>query len=345
MKQDIHILIVKLSAIGDVIHALPVAHALKTGLPACRITWVVEKAASDLVRANSYIDEVIVFDKPKCKTLSGMSEYAPGFVAGLRKRRFDISLDLQGLFKSGIISFLSGASRRLVYCNARELSDWMGTRVCGDHQHGHIVEQYLDVARALGVQAAAPDFGLTVSDEVTTKAEQTAAFAGLDCNKQYVVLVPGANWPNKRWPITHFAQLTDKLFAVGLIPVLVGGPGDDYLASEITRAAEIPPIDLTGKTSLLELAHIIRRSGAVVGGDTGPVHLAAALKRPIVMLMGPTDKIRNGPYGKGHVILTIPDACAGCWKRECAQKRDCLQSIDSENVFQAVTGLLELHRR
>ena len=228
-----NILIVKLSAIGDVVHALPTAHALKTVFPRCRITWVVEKQAQELVRANSYVDEVIVFDKPKCKTVGGILEYAPDFFAALRKRNFDLSLDLQGLFKSAVISRLSGASRRLVYCNAREMSDWAGRRVCGPNQQGHIVEQYLDVVRALGDDIGDTDFGLTLSDEVSQQARSVAAFAGLDVEQNYAVLVPGANWPNKRWPTSHFASLADKLFDAQIIPVLTGGPGDDFFAEEI----------------------------------------------------------------------------------------------------------------
>ena len=217
-------LIVKLSAIGDVIHALPTAHALKTGFPDCKITWVVEKPAFELAKANSYIDEVLVFDKPKCKTWNGLCQYVPKFVAQLRRQNFDVALDLQGLFKSAVISFLSGSPERLVYCNARELSNWMGKKICGPNQSGHIVEQYLDVVRALGVATGAADFGLTIPDDIARQAEGIAAFAGLDMNQRYVVLVPGANWSNKRWPTDHFAHLSDMLFDNNLIPVLIGGP-------------------------------------------------------------------------------------------------------------------------
>lgn len=340
MKARKKFLIVKLSAIGDVIHALPTAHALKMGFPGCKITWVVEKPAYELVKANSYIDEVIVFDKPKCKTWGGMRQYVPQFVAQLRRQNFDMSLDLQGLFKSAIISLLSGASERLVYCNARELSDWMGKKMCGPNQHGHIVEQYLDVVRGLGVATGEVDFGLTIPDDIARQAGAIAALAGLDMTQRYVVLVPGANWSNKRWPIEHFAQLSDKLFNNKLIPVLIGGPADITLAERICQSAAIPPIDLTGKTSLLQLAYLIHHSSLVIGGDTGPVHLAAGLNKSIVMLMGPTDPNRNGPYGKNHVVLTVPFACAGCWKRECPQQQECLEAITPAVVYQASSDLL-----
>jgi heptosyltransferase-1 len=335
------ILIVKLSAIGDVIHALPVAQALKTGFPDCRISWVVEKPALELVKANAYIDEAIVFDKGQCKTWSGIRRYAPGFISELRSRTFDLSLDLQGLFKSAAIASLSGAAERLVYCNARELSNWMGKRVCGPNQGGHIVEQYLDVVRALGVNCGSADFGLIIPDEAAVEAQALAKFAGLDMTQDYVLLAPGANWPNKRWQPEHFAAVADKLFDRKVIPVLIGGPGDDYFARDILKASLIPPIDLTGKTTLLQLAYLIRQAKLIIGGDTGPVHLAAALNTPILMLMGPTDPNRNGPYGNGNAVLTVPYECAGCWKRECRYGKECLAVISPAAVWQEAAKLLQ----
>jgi heptosyltransferase-1 len=336
-----NILIVKLSAIGDVIHALPVAHALKTGFPGCKITWIVEKPAMELVQANAYIDEVILFDKPRCKTWNGLRQYATGFISDLRSHKFDLSIDLQGLFKSAIISRLSGVTNRLVYCNARELSDWMGKKVCGPNQRGHIVEQYLDVVRYLGVQVGEAEFGLSISDEIAAQAAAIAAQAQLDLEQDYIVLAPGANWPNKRWPTKHFARLADQLFNEGIIPVLIGGPGDSILAQDITKQSANPSVDLTGKTSLLELAYLIRNSKLIIGGDTGPVHLAVALNTPAVMVMGPTDPARNRPYGECNAVLLSTHECAGCWQRKCRYNRDCLEIIDPNAVYQAVISLLK----
>ena len=335
-----NILIVKLSAIGDVIHALPVAHALKKGIPDCRITWVVEKASQELVKANPYVDETVLFDKTKRKTWKQLRAYAPGFIAGLRSQNFDLSLDLQGLFKSAAISRLSGAPRRLVCYHAREMSGWMGQRVCGPNRRGHIVEQYRDVVRSLGVDPQGIDFGVRISDETAAKTAALAREAGLDMRQNYVIIVPGANWPNKRWPVEHYAVLTDKLFDDRMIPVIVGGLGDDYFADEIRKACIIPPIDLTCRTTLLQLAELIRHARLVIGGDTGPVHLAAALDTPALMLMGPTDPCRNGPYGAGSDVLTVPYDCAGCWKRECRYGKECLAILSPEAVYRKAAALL-----
>jgi len=335
-----NILIVKLSAIGDVVHALPVAHALKQCFPAAKITWVVEKPALELVSNHPDIDEVLVFDKLKFKSLRGLLVEAPPFIRQLRDRHFDVALDLQAIFKGAIIAYLSGAPKRLVYCNTRELSHWMSKRVVGEHSSGHVVERYLDVVRSLGCQIDKAVFNVTVTPQEAASAIAIARHVGLETEQPYVILSPGANWPNKRWPVRQFAALADKLYDDGIIPVLSGGPGDKKLADEIIDSSAIPPVDLTGKTTLKQLAYMIQEARAFVGGDTGPMHLAAAIGTPVVAFYGPTDTNRNGPYGDGHKTLVADWDCAGCWKRSCPKGRDCLSNIDIEAVYQAVRGVI-----
>ncbi|MDF2572350.1 MAG: rfaF [Sporomusa sp.] len=337
-----NILIVKLSAIGDVIHALPVAPALKKCFPQAKITWVVEQPAYDLLTNNQYIDEIIVFEKSKFKSLSGFTRNAPSFIRSLRDRQFDLSLDLQGLLKSAAISYLSGAPRRLVYCNAREYSDVIGHKVCGPNSGGHIVERYLDVVRELGCKIDQPEFILNTTEKEAALAGAISKQAGLDLNKPYIVLMPGTNWPNKCWPIDNFTQLAGKLFEEKLIPVFVGGNADKTAMHEIISKSTILPVDLTGKTSLKQLAHIVRNAKAIVAGDTGPMHLAAAVNTPVVALFGPTDPERNGPYGVGHIVLTVGHSCQGCWRRQCPEGKDCLANIGVKEVFEAVKKIVRL---
>jgi heptosyltransferase-1 len=333
-----HILIVKLSAIGDVIHALPVASALKEAFPEARLTWVVEKAAYDLVANHGAIDQVILFDKSRCRSLTGLANYLPGFVKRLKTEHFDLALDLQGLLKSGLIAWLSGARERLVYCNAREGSDRLSRKVCGPHQSGHIIEQYLDVVRALGGTVARIDFGIRFSDSEAEAAQQLLADHGWR-GESYVALIPGANWPNKRWSPKLYGQLTDRLYERGIACLIVGGPGDRDLADLIHSSATAPLFDLVGQTSLKQLAWILKNARVTVGGDTGPMHLAVAAGAPTVALMGPTDTNRNGPYGEGNLAIVTPRECAGCWRRECERQLDCLAAITVEEVYQAVLSL------
>ncbi|HYH04325.1 MAG TPA: glycosyltransferase family 9 protein, partial [Bacillota bacterium] len=173
-----NILLVKLSAIGDVIHALPVAHALKEAFPQARLTWIVEKPAYELVAGHPFIDEVILFEKARLRSLAGLKSYLPELMRNLKLKHFDLALDLQGLLKSGMIAWLSGASQRLVYCNTREFSDWISRKVCGPHQGGHIIEQYLDVVRALGGPVSTVDFGIRFSAVESEAAQGILAGSG-----------------------------------------------------------------------------------------------------------------------------------------------------------------------
>ena len=337
---DHNILIVKLSAIGDVIHTLPVASALKKCFPQARITWVVEPPAYDLLTNNPSIDEIIVFEKAKFKSLSGFYQHAPAFIRTLRSKHFDLALDLQGLFKSAAISLLSGAPRRFVYCNAREGSDRVGKRICGPNSQGHVVERYLDVVRELGCNITNPEFVINITDEEAAAAAAIAKQAGLTLESPYIILLPGTNWPNKCWPADKFAQLADQLFASSLIPVLVGGNAEKNVISEIAAQTAIMPIDISGRTTLKQLAHIIKNARAVVAGDTGPMHLAAALGTPVAALFGPTDPGRNGPMGTGHRVLMTKRTCQGCWQRQCPEGKDCLADIAVDEVFSTVIKLI-----
>lgn len=337
-----NILIIKLSAIGDVIHALPVASALKKNNPNARITWIVEKPAYDLLTNNPYIDEVIIFDKNKFKSFTGLLKHGMDLSRKLHNYNFDLTIDLQGLFKSAAISLLSGAKDKLVYCNARELSYLIGKMVVGEYSEDHIVNRYLDVVRHLGVYIDKPNFEINITDKEIEKAKAIALKAGLDITNPYVVLAPGTNWPNKCWPTSHYAVFSDMIFDNGMIPVVIGGSKDYSLYQEIVSKTQIPPIDLIGKTNLKELAHIIKMSKAFIGGDTGPMHLAVAVDTPTIALFGPTDPNRNGPYGNNHKVLITPWECRGCWKRKCYKNIECLAGITPETVYKELVEFLNL---
>ncbi len=336
-----NILVVKMSAIGDVIHALPVSYAIKETYPAAKVSWIVEPPAYDLLTNNPCIDEIILFEKTQFKSVWGLMTHLPAFSRRLKQGRFDVALDLQGLAKSAAIAYLSGAPRKLGFCNMREFSHWVSRPVCGEHQEGPVVERYLDVARALGCKVSKVVFPVVVTAGEQQQTRELAGQAGLDLRQAYILLVPGANWPNKRWPAEHFARLVNLLWQNGQIPVLVGGAGDQPLACQISDKCIRPPINLVGQTSLKQLACLMEYATVLVGGDTGPMHLAAGLKTPVVALMGPTDANRNGPYGAGHQVVTVAHDCAGCWQRQCPKGWDCLAGITPEQVFQALQTIIK----
>ncbi|WP_312420589.1 lipopolysaccharide heptosyltransferase II [Anaerospora hongkongensis] len=339
-KNYKNILIVKLSAIGDVIHALPVAHALKQKYPQARITWIVEKPAYDLLTNNPDIDEIILFDKPRFKSLAGLLKYSPEFSARLREHHFDLALDLQGLFKSAAIVALSNAKQRLGYCNMRELSHLVSKPVCGKHREGHVVQRYLDVARYVDCDVKKAEFILNNTTEEAANAAAIAKQAGIPTDQTYVILAPGTNWPSKCWPVERFGELAAELNRNGIISVIIGGVSDASLAATICNTCPMA-IDLTGKTTLKELAFLMKGASCFVGGDTGPMHLAAAVKIPVVALFGPTSPERNGPYGDIHTIITVHEECRECWKRECPKGKQCLSAIEVKSVLEAVLPLCQ----
>lgn len=336
-----NILVVKLSAIGDVIHALPVSYAIKETYPKAHLTWVVEPTAYDILAGNPYIDDIILFEKKRFRTVRGFLEEFRPFRHELRARKYDAALDLQGLFKSAVIVAQSGAKLRLGTANMREGSAYVSRPVQGAHAAGHIVERYLDVARALGCRVDEVRFPVAVSPAEAASADALLAAEGVREDSRFVVLAIGANWPNKRWPMKYFAVLADWLYGEKFTPVLVGGGRlDESLVRDIEALAEVPPVNLVGRTSLKELAHIFTRAALVLGGDTGPVHLAAGFGAKTIMLMGPTDANRNGPYGQQQNAVEIPRACKACWKRACPKGLDCLAILSVEEVKEKIRDVL-----
>ena len=341
-----NILVVKLSAIGDVIHALPVSYAIKEQYPNAHLTWVVEQAAYAILADNPCIDELILFEKAKFRSIGGFLREIGPFRRRLRTRRYDASLDLQGLFKSAAIAWNAGAKLRIGTANMREGAHLVSRPVRGAHAEGHIVERYLDVARALGCRVGEVRFPVSVSDRDRMAADTLLAREGVQEGRPFVAFAVGANWPNKRWPVEHFAALADRLYHAHYVPVLVGGGRlDETLAEDILRASEIPPVNLVGRTNLKQLAHVFTRAALVLGGDTGPVHLAAGLRVPTVMLMGPTDANRNGPYGQIQNAIEVDRPCRGCWKRACPKGLDCLAAIPVDAVAAKIGAVLRSVRR
>lgn len=341
-----NILIIKLSAIGDVIHALPVAQAIKDTYPDAHLTWVVEPPAYELLTAVPAIDEIILFRKKEFKTWRGFWQNFSPLRHRLKSRHYDVSLDLQGLFKSAAIAKVAGAETRLGTCNMRELSNRISRPVVGANARGHIVERYMDTARAIGcqVEPGAATFPLRISPETIAAGDKVLTEAGMQSKNPYVVLAVGANWPNKRWSAKSYTALVDVLYDENLIPVIVGGGAvDEGIARTIEQEAKIPPINIVGKTDLPMLAGILQRAVAVVGGDTGPAHLAAMLKTPTVMLMGPTDANRNGPYGQPEHAIEANRPCKYCWRRACPKRLDCLAVIHVEQVKEKIREINKNH--
>ena len=341
MNEDLkNVLIVKLSALGDVIHALPVSYAIKETFPEARVTWVVEPPSFDLLKMNPCVDKIILFNKKNFRTLKGfMKEFFP-FKHELQEQSYDAVLDLQGLFKSAAIAVFAKSNIKLGICNMREMSDKISKPVVGENAKGHIVERYLDTARAVGCVVNEIKFPIQIPLDQTDKARAIMEHAGIREGNPYVVFAVGANWPNKRWPTENFAELGDWFYRLAVIPILIGsGDLDEQRAKEIESKMEIPPINLINRTNIFQLAYVLRTARLIIGGDTGPVHLGAALGVRTIMLLGPTNVERNGPFGQLEHAIEVERPCKGCWKRACPKNEICLEKIPVSFVEEKIKSM------
>lgn len=338
----VNILIVKLSAIGDVVHTLPSLSALRRAFPSAHITWVVEEGAADLLRGHPDCDRVLVsFRKRWINSLlrgrhkrETMGEVR-SFLATLRDRRYDIAIDFHGLFKSAVIIGLSRSDRKLGYRSMQELSRLFYNETIPEDMEKHAVLRYLDFVEHLGVALPEPRFAMAPGDHEQDRIAGLLRRHGIADGDSFVVLSPVALWETKLWDNDRFARLSDRIIQELKIPVVfTGAPGDAHI-DQIRAAMNAESINLKGKTSLRELACLYRRAALVVTTDSGPMHIAAAVGTPTVALFGPTDPARTGPFGAGHLVIRSNVPCSPCFLKHCAG-RECMMEITVEDVFEAV---------
>ncbi len=332
------ILIIKPSAIGDVVHTLPMLSLLRKRFPNAHIAWLVTPACAGLLEGHPLLDEVILFDRKRLsiglKNLSAIVALAR-FRRALRMAKFDLVLDFQGLFRSGFFTGFTRAPVRVGFANAREGAPFFYThRVDVGHAEQHAMDRYLKLVEAVGC-----DVKNTPLEYVfpTTDGDRARVAAMLPSREPYAVLIPGANWPTKRWPIEKLAACVTPLRErFGLSCVVTGGPDDIALGAQIPNA-----LNLAGKTSLRELIALIENAALVIGNDSGPTHIAAALGKPLVMPYGPTNPVRTGPYRREDSVIRLDIACSPCYSRKCSHQ-SCLQWLEIEPVLELAREQLEL---
>jgi heptosyltransferase-1 len=324
------ILIVKLSSLGDVIHSLPVAGALRRRFPGAEISWLVGPASAGVVGICSHVHRILVWN-PDLRPWSHL-------IADLRALRPQVSLDMQGLFRTGVLARLSGARWRIGFRSPQEGAfPLCNLRVVAPRTDIHAVDAYLGFARYLSADGAEADFGIRVP---AAAREYAAQVMGRREPRRVVALMPGTRWQSKKWPAQSFAALAGLLRGIGVGCIVLGGREDRADGSTIAAAAADAVLDLTGRTSLVESAALMTRCALIVANDSGPMHLGAALRVPVIALFGPTDPIRTGPYGRGHVVIEAPVPCARCRRRRC--RGGCMERISPARVLEAVRGGLRL---
>lgn len=353
-NQNIKILILRLSALGDTIHTLPLAYALKKTYPDCKIGWVVEDKAKLFIEGNPLVDDCYVIQKKEWKkrgffSLKNISEFND-IVQKINAQGYDAVIDTQQLWKSAsLLPFLS-IKRKITLSGGREFS-WLFANEIVPASHDlfdfnyHVVNRNLELAKYMGADISELKFMLKKSDENIVK-KIDMLLQNMDNSRKTVVISPATTWENKHWKEKNWSELIT--FLAGKVNIVITGTKGDL--TMIQRITDMSVTDdytvLAGETDLLELAELFRRSDLVISPDSGSAHIAWAVEHPAVLtLFFSTAEKRNAPFGKNCYTLSANTDCHPCSKRKCPLKQNknkCIDSVTFQEVKKFVKDILQL---
>lgn len=345
-----NILIVKPSSMGDVVRCVPILHGLRGRYPQSRISWLIHPQFADLLKAVEELDEIIEFDRKRYGKIirnPNVTREFIDFVQRLRQKRFDLVVDLQGLFRSGFLSFCTGARVRLGFSRAREMASVFYThRIKIPAVREHVVESYWRFGEVLDFPKSSMQWHLPIDPAAGQRAREQLARQGVESPGKYFVMLAGGSKPAKRWSPGKFALLAEQLYkCYDMTTILLGaGACEKALAEEIARTvrtAGLEIVDLVDRTDIQEMMAIIAGARLAVGNDSGPLHIAAALTVPVVGLYGPTDPVVVGPYGQmdGVVLAGFPDRRRHRYSRRSEHRID---NITVKQVLETVEKKMKL---
>ncbi len=338
------ILILKPSSLGDVVHALPVLHGLRSRYPKARIDWLITSALAPLLESHDELDDLILFDRQRFARVGRSPRVTKeffGLVRTLRARRYDLAIDLQGLFRTGFLSWASGAPVRIGFRNAREGAGIFYThRATINDPDIHAVDRNYHVAGLLGFDDVPITFNLALTDSECARAVELFRSVGLTGEQRVVAVVPCARWETKVWPVERFAATIDELHRRGRVRcIILGSPQEVERCGRIESACQSAPINLAGRTDFRQLTAVIGLADVVLGHDSAAMHIAVALERPLVCLVGPTNPRRTGPYRRMDDVVQLKLDCAPCYLRRlsrCRYGHRCMEELGVETVVTAV---------
>jgi lipopolysaccharide heptosyltransferase I len=333
------IALIKPSALGDIIHSLPVLTALRRRYPAAHISWIVNRGYESLLAGHPDLDATVPLDRKggSAGRLNAAFYYAR-FLRRLRSLHFDLVVDLQGLLRSGIMAWATRAPRRVGLSTAREGAPWFYTDVVPveDFRSIHAVDRYWLVAEALGAGGQPKCFHVPIREA----DHQWAAHQLQGCPRPWLVVSVGSRWMTKRWPPEHFAALAQQAHShFGGTFVFVGGPEETALSRTTAARLRGPRRDLTGKTTLPQLGAVLSEADVVLANDTGPLHLAAALGRPVVAPYTCTRVNLNGPYGAEAGAVESRVWCHGAYLKRC-DRLECMAELTPARLWPVLKGIL-----
>jgi len=334
-----NILIIKPSSLGDIVLALPALSALRKSFPDARISWLIRPEFAPLLKNHPHLTDIILFDRK----FLGKAWYHPGafsslvsLIRRLRHSKFDAVIDLQGLFRTASLAWLSGCKKRLGMANARELARIFYThKVAQDRDCIHLVDYYLKIIRTAGVSDVDVQFVLPQDPPAADSISRLLTSHSIKPDN-YAVFVPGSARSDKCWPIERFAALADKISSQFHLSIVATGTASETGAVEnLQTTANVPIVNLAGQTSLSQLIALLRTARLVVSNDTGPGHIAAALGAPLVLIFGPTNPARVAPYGRGRCVVAIEPDSRG-FKADSTNPKHDIKAITADEVYKKV---------
>jgi heptosyltransferase I len=346
----LNILIVKMSAIGDVTHTLPALTALRRHYPYARISWLIEEAAVEVVRGHKALDRLLIW-----RRASSVKRFKDGnrlavfdeirrLAKELRETHYDLLIDFHALLKSSLWVLLARADRKVGFGHGMEHSEgsyfFLNERIPAVSMDVHALDRGLALLKALGIPTSDVVYDFPILAENEAQVRSLLGAEGLKANDPLIAIHPMTLWPTKLWENEQFAQVADRLIQRGFRVVFTGGMEDRKALDEICHSMTNPVIRLDGQTSLKTLAAVHRLACAVVTTDTGPMHIAAAVGTPVVALFGPTAPWRTGPYGNEHTVLRVGLDCSPCFRKLCLttqyEQMACMRRITVDQVVDAV---------
>jgi len=332
-----NILIIKPSALGDIVQALPALSALRKSFPDAEISWLVRPEFAPLLKNHPYLTRTIHFDR---KFLGKALLYPSAFLAllslfrRLRHSNFDAVFDFQGLFRTAFFARVSGCKKRFGLTDTKELSRFFYThRIEKPADSLHVVDYYMNLVRAAGAAELEVEFTLPENQAAEEFIERSLEVENIS-SRSYAVFVPGSAHAEKCWPIDRFAQLARKLSCEhSLSVVATGSPAEAPLVERLVQSADVPICNLAGRTSISGLIALLRNAAVVVSNDTGPGHIAAALGRPIVMIFGKSNPVRVAPYHRANAVVAIDPRGRGLLP-DSTDPRHNIRQITLDDVYQ-----------
>jgi lipopolysaccharide heptosyltransferase I len=322
-----NLLIVRLGALGDIVHTVPAAAALRRTFPDARIDWVVDARHAAFASLVTSVDRIIRLEKPSVAAWVNV-------VRQLRWSRYDVALDFQGLMKSAVLARASGA-RRVIGFSIWHLREKTArpfyTGVEAQDLPAHMIQKNLSLLTTVGINSTHIEFPLAhVPSAALEHVKQDAS------GRPFAIINAGAAWPNKRWPAARFGEVAAFLREVrGIQPYVVWGSDEKPLAAEVVRASG-GAAHLAPPTTTEDLVALSREAVLLVSGDTGPLHIAAAVGTPVVAIFGPTDPARNGPWSVDDTVVSRYSSCGCHYERRCRQTSWCLTGVEVAEVTAAV---------